>query len=329
MKKNNKQLKILVTAVGSPSSSFLINEFKKNNVYIIGTDSDSYSHGFFMCDKKYVIPKGKHPNYIESILRICSYEGINAILAGPEEELIVISKNRDYLADLDVKLLIPDHETILTCTDKSKCYSQLKKLNISIPDIYDENHLKFPCILKPKSGRGATNVYKVYNKKELTFFIQNVKDPIIQEFVTGTEYTVDILTNWEGIAISIIPRIRLNIESGISMKGITKRDEKIISYSRKIVEELKIIGPSCIQCIKTSKNEIKFTDINLRFGGGSALSFKANINLMRNYLQLLNNENVKPNFQFIENLVMLRNYNEIFVRNEEIQSLDDNNEFGF
>ena len=55
--KNKKNITILKTAVGSLPSVSLINELKRNNMRVIGVDSDPNSIGFDFCDKSYLVPK--------------------------------------------------------------------------------------------------------------------------------------------------------------------------------------------------------------------------------------------------------------------------------
>jgi carbamoyl-phosphate synthase large subunit len=170
-------------------------------------------------------------------------------------------------------------------------------------------------VIKPQFGRGSQDVYIAKNKEELDFYIKKVNQPIIQEFVEGREYTVDILADKDGNALSIVPRLRLETESGISVKSQTVKDEEIIDYSRKIVKELRLFGFSCIQCIRKNDKpkEIKFIEVNTRFGGGGILSIKADASIIPNLLRLIRQEEPQPSQGFKEGLIMLRYYSEVFI----------------
>lgn len=311
-----KPLTILRTAVGCPASISFIKELKKRKVRVIGTDCNPLSVGFYVCDKWYVVPRGDDPNFIKKILEICKKEKVNAIISGPEEELISLSRNKELFEKIGVLVLSPDFKSVDICADKLKTHRFFEKNNIPTPKIYGKDDVKFPAIIKPRFGRGGKEVYRVDSLSELEPIIEKVTDPIIQEYVSGTEYTIDTFADLDGNPLSIVPRIRIQVESGISVKGITKFDKELIEYSKKIVKELKLVGPACIQVIKNDNLGPKFIEINPRFGGGSILSIKADPTIIDNLLKIIRGEKPIPSKGFKENLMMLRYYAEVFIGEE-------------
>ncbi len=310
-------MKILFTAVGSIGYPSLIKEFQNAGIEIIGIDADPHAIGFSLLEKSYVVPLGTSNSFIPKILEIIELEKLDAIISNPEEELLILSKNKDTIEEKGTLLLCPDFKTVELCAYKKKTYDFLESIGIPIPKNYSKETPKFPCVVKPNFGRGGSSVYYVNNQKELEVCLNKVNNPIIQEFIHGEEYSIDILADKEGISLSVIPRVRLKTESGISTRGITIYNEKIINYCKKIVKELKIFGPSCIQCIKSGEN-IKFLEVNTRFGGGSILSIRADQNIIPNLMKLINNEKPIVSKNFLENLTMNRFYSEVFNSKEKI-----------
>lgn len=313
---------IMTTAVGGNSAMALINKLKEKNTKIVGLDSESLSAGLYLCDKSYVIPRGNDSRFLKEILKICEKEKPDLILSGPEEEILVLSQNKKLIEKKRTKILCPNYESVVICADKLKTYNFLKKINIPIPKIFTKKNVKFPCIIKPKFGRGGKDVLIVNNKAEMITYLKKIKQPIIQEYIKGTEFSVDVFSDLKGNPLSIIPRIRLSIESGISVKGVTVNDISIINYCKKISKKLGLIGPSCIQCIK-NENGIKFIEINTRFGGGAILSLEANPAIITNLIKLAKKQNPSPKMKFKEGLVMLRYYNEVFIDKNKILSAFD------
>ena len=82
----------------------------------------------------------------------------------------------------------------------------------------------------------------------------------------------------------------------------------------KLLDVIKIIGPSNIQCIK-HKNTYKFFEINTRFSaGGLPLSTESGINFPILLIKILLNENIDKNkLDYKENLYMSRYLAEIFI----------------
>jgi len=313
---NEAGITIIRSAVGCLSAMALINELKRERMKVIGIDCNPLSAGLHLCDKSYVVPRGDAPNFLQEILKICEIEKPDAILSGPEEEILTLSKNKGLFAERDTLVLCPNYETVKICADKLETYKMFKSLGIPCPEIYDSESHWFPCIIKPRFGRGGKEIFRAEDTHELEFYSKKSTNPIIQEFIEGTEYTIDVFADLEGNPLSIVPRIRLQVESGISVKGMTVYDEEIIDYCRKIVRELKLIGPSCIQCIRNDEG-LKFTEINPRFAGGSILSLKADPTIVPNLIKMLKGETLVPSNGFKQGLTMLRYYLEIFITEDE------------
>jgi len=316
----SKNFTILKTAVGCLSAAGFIKELKKRNVKVVGVDCDPFSAGFFLCDKSYVVPRGNDPLFIEKIIEICDREKPDAIFSGPEEEILALSKHKEEFTKRGIFLFCPDYEVAMVCFDKIKTYKVFKKYNIPVPRLYRNfNEVKFPCIVKPRFGRGSRDVFKIRHRDELDFYLRDVESPLIQEFIDGVEYTVDVFADLEGNPLSIVPRVRLKIESGISVKAVTVYNERVIEYCRRIINGLKLTGPSCIQCIE-GKDGPKFIEINPRFGGGSVLSLKADPGIVENIIKIIRKEKPHSLGSFKKGLMMLRYYNEIFRELKEYKS---------
>ena len=326
-------VRILRTASGCMSVIGLIEELTKRGVEVICADANPLSVGLYYCKKGYVIPKGEDPNFIPTILKICKKEHINAILSGPEEEILPLSKHKDLFLKENILPLVPDYYSVLICSDKFKTCDFFEKNNIPMPktvyvsksNVNTEEklgELEFPIILKPRYGRGSKGIRIARNEDELKLCISKLDkntDYVAQEFVDGMECTVDVLSDLKGKPLSIVPRKRLSVESGIAVKAQTFYDKEVINYVRKIVETLKLAGPSNVQCIlDREEGTPKFTEINPRFGGGSILSIKADPTIIENLIRIIKGEDPVPSRGFKEGMIMLRYYSELYIDSEMV-----------
>jgi carbamoyl-phosphate synthase large subunit len=317
-----EKIKIIRSAVGSMPSWELIEELQNAGVEIVGIDSNPLSFGLYLLKRNYVVPRGDDPNFIREILKIIDKEQPDAILSGPEEELLTLSKNKRRIEERGTLLLCPDYEYVEICADKKKTNEVFERIGLPTPEIFDSSSVKFPCIIKPRFGRGSSNIYVAKDEEDLHYYLKKIEEPVIQEFVQGEEYTVDILADRDGNALSVVPRLRLHTESGISVKGKTVYDKEIIDYCKKIAKELKLFCPSCIQCIR-SKEVVKFIEVNTRFGGGSILSIKADPMIIPNLIKIIKGEKPEPSSGFKEGLVMLRYYSEVFISEEKTKKIGE------
>src|SRR5207237_1194981 len=93
-------------------------------------------------------------------------------------------------------------------------------------------------------------------------------------------FTVDVLSDFNGKVLSIVPRERLVIRAGVSDKGITRKDAEIIAFAKEVAEKLHIIGPANIQC-KWDGREVSLIEVNPRFSGGIPLTIAAGADFLR------------------------------------------------
>ena len=93
-----KNLKILITAVGSPGSATNIKylkEVKERKLSLIGTDLNHDKIGKHWCDKFYTVPKGGDEQFIPRLLEIIDIEKPDVLFPQSSSEVITLSKNKD------------------------------------------------------------------------------------------------------------------------------------------------------------------------------------------------------------------------------------------
>lgn len=304
-------MKLLITAIGKRVQLI---KYLKRNCYVVGVDSGELVASEQYVDSFYKVPRYDSNEYIEALVTICQKEQINFLIPLYEKEFISLCDNRQKFKNVGTTLLLNNKEIIEICNNKWNTYRFFKENDIASPisylksDIEDilinQDNLKslrFPLIIKPIDGMGSSGVFKINNKNELEFFKEYIKNPIIQEFIEGTEYTVDVLCDLYGNVVSAVPRERIEVRSGEVVKSKTTNNKKIIAEVLQLCEKLNtikdkkgigLVGPQTIQCMYTRDNEIRFIEINPRFGGGVPLSIEAGID----YGMIFDIMNTKKNF---------------------------------
>jgi len=264
-------MNVLVEGIGSMVFNTQLKYYKELGWNIIGIDIESTSSGLYRVSKPYIVPKYTDKNCFNIIEEIIKKEKIDIVIPSVNEGLLGWSIRKNYFWEkYGTKVMISNKEVISTCVDKWETYKFFIDNNIPTPRtslLYEYD------LIKPRVGRGSTGIYK---KSEISKNI-NMENYISQEIVSGEEYTIDILCDLDSNPIYIVPRIRLGVESGVSVKGKVVPDIKITNYCKKIISLLKPIGIINIQCFKKGE-EIYFIEINPRIAGGSSLSFAASDN---------------------------------------------------
>lgn len=307
-------MKLLLTAIGR---RIQLVKYLQTSYSIIGIDSGEFVAAEKFVDKFYIVPKITNPFYIEALLKICDEEQVELLIPLYEKEFKLLCTHRNKFKKIGTSLLLSDLDVISTFNNKYKTYEFFKENKINAPTSYIKNNLpsniSFPLIIKPIDGMGSSNVFKVKNEKELSFFIDYVENPIIQEYIEGTEYTIDVLCDFNGKVISAVPRERLEVRSGEVSKSRTIKDFKIINSVLDLCSKTKFVGPITIQCIVTVKGEIKFIEVNPRFGGGVPLSFEAGVDYGKYFELMCKGEEITPIIGEFKEITMLRYDEAVFL----------------
>ena len=298
----------------------LLNSFRKTarqlglTCRIVGADSDEFSPALQCCDRKFVAKRVSDPGYTREMLSIIKREKVDLLIPTVDLDLAIWARHRTKLARTGCTALISTPKVVQICQDKRLTYEFLKKHGFDTPKTISARQAltqarpQFPCFLKPWDGHASRGNYIALNRDELRFYSKHVPNCIVQEFINGQEYTVDVLVDFDGHVRCIVPRRRIEVRSGEVSKAVSVKHPEIMNLCQKLIQILKA-GPGIItiQCFLTPNNQVKIIEINPRFGGGVPLSIKAGANFPKWILQLWLGQNPQINpTRFREGLMMLR-----------------------
>ncbi|MEK7665116.1 MAG: ATP-grasp domain-containing protein [Patescibacteria group bacterium] len=276
--KNN----ILIAPGGSGMAISAIKALKQDkNIRIVSIDSDKLSPGLYLSHKGYIVPAFEDNKFIPAIEKIIKKEKINLIIPALDTILLRFSELKLFFKEKGADVLVSEQETIKITRDKWKTYNKLKDI-IPFPKSFiekDKTDAMFPLFIKPREGSGSQNVYKVDSKEDMDFYYKKIKNPIIQEYLSGKEHTVDCLADNKNKLVLIICRERIETKAGISTKGKIVKNKKIEDMAVKISESLKFYGPFFFQTKEDRNRNPKLTEINARISGTMSLSSFAGPNI--------------------------------------------------
>lgn len=283
---------------------------------IVAVDISDTAPAIHFADVFYLIPRISADGYIEALIDISNKENISLIIPTIDTELLKLMENREKIeASTNAKILLSRDEVIKICRDKNNTQKFFEKNGFGVPkqlsadDIKCENYA-FPLFIKPEDGSSSINTFKVKNKAELDFFMDYIDKPMLQEFIEGTEFSVDVFCDFESNPITIVPRIRLATRSGEIAKGKVIKDREVIEDVKRVIENLKPIGHITVQCMKT-KRGIEYIEINPRFGGGAPMSIDAGADSCENLYRLLLGEALSYNENYMDETLFVRFDNSI------------------
>lgn len=291
-------MKLLFTSIGRRVE--LVQAFKNAaaklgvELTLYGADISASAPALQFCDRTVLVPRIKDPAYIPTLLDVCEKEKIDGLIPTIDTDLLILAENRERFAAIGTRAVISASDRIALCRDKRLTADYFHSVGLESPapvDKVEAYTAGFPAFIKPKDGSSSNFAYKVQNQKELEAYAAQVPDYIIQPFIEGTEYTVDIFCDFEGKPIFITPRIRLAVRAGEVLKTEITQDRQIIAEMKQLLYHYKPCGPITVQLIRQKDTEIDYyIEINPRFGGGAPLTMMAGANAAQALLQLLSGE---------------------------------------
>lgn len=308
-------INILVLSAGRRVE--LIKRFKKAKERlgvpgrIIAVDISNTAPAIYFADRYHLIPRIKDDDYISALIDVCNKESISLIVPTIDTELLKLAQFRNEIeSKTKAKVLLSDETVISVCRDKNNTQRFFEGNGFGVPkqlskeDIEERNY-GFPLFIKPEDGSSSINTFKVENDEQLKFFIEYIEKPIVQEFIEGTEYSVDAFCDFDGNPITVVPRIRLATRSGEISKGMIDKNREVIDDVLRLIGILKPIGHITVQCMKTARG-IEYIEINPRFGGGAPMSIDAGADSCENLYRLLMGEKLVYNEDYKDKCLFVR-----------------------
>src|SRR6185312_11226171 len=158
------------------------------------------------------------------------------------------------------------------------------------------------------------DIYRCETLDEVRFFAGYAGVPVIvQRFLPGEQFSIDVLCDLDGRALNVIPRTMIESKGGESIKGQTIADRRLIDLGRTVAEGLRLVGPATIQCFDEPEG-LPVTDINTRFGGAFPLPLAAGSRYPELILRMSCGERVEPHVgRFTPGITMTRFYDSVIL----------------
>lgn len=221
---------------------------------------------------------------------MCKCANEAQILEKPGNELQQIA---GYFSDTDAIILGPGFENLKLknalnnspeimeqASDKSMLSKKLKSMDIPHPkteSMDKAGYMRFPLMIKPRSGSGGIRNIIVRNEAEMENFRNrsDFHDFIAQEFVEGIPCSTSLICTGDGSAVVALNEQLIGLPwltrlpfayCGNITPLHTKFKEEMIRYANQIALEFKLLGSNGVDFMLTDKG-VQVIEINPRFQG--------------------------------------------------------------
>lgn len=324
---------VLVTASGGIVSQGIVKSLKLSNMKkdhpvmygIITTDINAQAAGLYRSDTGIIVPSPSSIDYVDSIIKICNEQNIQAIFVGATEELLPIAYAKERIEkETGAIVLTNTMDVISIAIDKWKTFEFLKKNNLScaessLPENQEDfiERFGFPLVVKPREGHGSLHFYIVHDRDEIRQAISAIQKtgwhPIIQEYLDGenVEFTSGVVVNRSGNNVMSSIAMRKTLKQGQTYKAFVDDFHDIRKSAEETALKIGCRGSINIQA-KVIGNTPKIFEINPRFSATCPIRAVAGVNepdiVFRNFVL---GEEIK--IDTYQKFMCMRYWNEVYV----------------
>jgi len=245
---------------------------------VIVTDVNPLSPAVHVADHACQVPLSTDPAYPDVVADICVRHHVGLLVPTIDDELPVFSEQAARFARSGVRVAVSPGWTTRTCNDKFETSHALAARGIDAARTWLPSDLPpapgFPLFVKPRTGRGGVAAFPARNARELAFFLDYVPDPVVQTYLEGPEFTIDVFCDFDGEPLMVVPRERVVVRAGVVDRGRTVHDPALIDLGVACARALPCVGAINIQCRVVDGRPVVF-EINPRFSGGIPLTIAA------------------------------------------------------
>lgn len=317
--------RILITGTGGPAGIGALRALADSGHELVAADMSEMASGLFLVprERRVLLRPGAHPQFVPQLMLACAELGIDTVLPTVDAELLPLAEASRDLRSRGIELVAPGTKALRTCLDKFQLFV-LACGHVPCPRTalfgrsFDPNGWRFPLIVKPRRGSGSRGVIQVQSERELRQ-LERSPDLIVQQFLPGMEYSVDVLAQGNGEMLVAVPRSRLATDSGVSVCSQTHFDPELIELARRACEIVGLRFVANVQFKRDASGRPKLMEINPRIPGTIGLTVAAGTNLPALSLDVLDGHVIPKEALKFRELAVVRMLTEVFVDPSEFQ----------
>lgn len=272
-------MRIMMSAAASAVAPGIIRHLQWLGHTVIGHDSEPNGAGARMCDEFYRSPPVEESWRYRTFIQSIKYDLYLPFL---DAELRFFS-NPTY--DVPPKTACPKPGALMAFTNKVVQHALLRERGFTVP----RRTIDGDVIVKPEFGQGGKGIFRTKDPR-VALQLRESGNFLLQEFIDGMEYTIDVLTDLDGGFLFAVPRMRI-VARGVSVIGQVSMDDEIIDLAKQIVKSFSFRGPINIQVIRERETgDLFIIEINPRLSGSCMFTVMAGFDILDATIRLFSGE---------------------------------------
>lgn len=295
-------MNVLLTAAGR--RAYLVDYFRealRGRGLVVAADATWSAPALSKADVPVTLPYASDETYVDQLLAVCKEHEVRLVIPLNDLELSVLSRCKKRLLDEGIMAVVSDPEVIDLCFDKLATYRFCVQNGIRTAETFGsldeaisaiDRETDFPLVIKPRWGSGSIGVERVYSDDELHLAYRlgklrlgrtilsgvSQEDPeralLIQRLITGPEFGVDIVNDFQGRPVAVYVKRKLAMRAGETDKAQVVDEPQIEQFGYRLGAMLGHVG--VLDCdLFWDGTEVSLLEMNPRFGGGYPFSHSA------------------------------------------------------
>jgi carbamoyl-phosphate synthase large subunit len=288
LQRSDRPVRVLVTGAGGPAAIAAMKSLQADpGVELLAADMDPWAAGLYLVppEARTLIPAGADPDFTDTLLARCLALGVDVVLPTVDAELRPLARAREAYAAAGLALLLAPGTALEVTLDKLALVRHCAGI-VRVPRtepfgaLLDPAEWSYPVVVKPRTGSGSRGLVVVGSAGELAA-LPRTPSLIVQDFLPGEEYSVDVLADAGGHVIASVPRLRARVDSGVSVGGRTVHDPEVEWFGRAVAEATGITYVANVQCKRDRNGVPVLLEVNPRMPGTLGLTIASGVDMPR------------------------------------------------
>jgi carbamoyl-phosphate synthase large subunit len=321
--------RILITGTGGPAGIAVMRELG-DRYEIFAADLDPNAAGLYLVPQgqRFLVPAGKDPNFVRAVHDLAKKNGIDVVIPTVDSELLPLSLARAELQKDKIQLACAETETLECTLDKwrllERCTGVAPVPSAALLDAsFSLEHFERECaprFVKPRTGSGGRGAMLVRSASDFALLPKD-GTLMVQEFLPGEEFSVDVYVNRSGFVLASVPRVRMKVDSGIAVTARTVNDRALIEAANQVAKAIGLWGVANIQFRRDVSGVAKLLEVNPRFPGSLPLTAEAGPKLAQLFVREALGEVLPDELCTFREVGMVRTWQEHFLPASELLQL--------
>jgi carbamoyl-phosphate synthase large subunit len=244
---------------------------------IVATDADPLSVGLELADVGAVVPR--RGDDAARALEVVRRHGVAVVLPTSTADVRVYARHAGALREAGAVFVGCNVDVVETCLDAWR-FAERMRGRVPMPRTalgVLPDDVGFPCVVRPRCGEGTAVVCA--DAEALARRLAAGEAVVVQEHLPGAAYAVDVLADLDGEPLVAVPRLRLAVHEGVSLRGQVVQDAEIERLCLRLAAMLGVTGPVCVQLRRDRAGRPRVVRVQPRLGSSTFFTALAGVNV--------------------------------------------------